>query len=121
MVVADLDLEQNAFYELGVRHALRPYTTIIICEDGVKAFPFDINHVAVRQYHHMEQGIDFEEVMRFRDVLTGAIVAIQKQNPRNSDGPVYTFLNKLNPPVLAEAMQGVEEAESRPDGGRWDR
>lgn len=35
VVVADLSTSnKNAFYELGVRHALRPYTTIIICEDG---------------------------------------------------------------------------------------
>ena len=31
VVVADLSTSNsNAFYELGVRHALRPYTTIII-------------------------------------------------------------------------------------------
>jgi hypothetical protein len=29
-----------------VRHALKPYTTVIICEDGIKTFPFDVNHVA---------------------------------------------------------------------------
>src|SRR5918997_614206 len=47
VVVADLSTSnKNAYYELGVRHALKPYTTIIICEDGVKAFPFDLNHVA---------------------------------------------------------------------------
>src|ERR1043165_4457836 len=50
VVVADLSTSnKNAFYELGVRHALKPYTTLVICEDGIKTFPFDINHVAVRQ------------------------------------------------------------------------
>src|SRR5436305_576866 len=73
VVVADLSTSNNnAFYELGVRHALKPYTTIVICEDGIKTFPFDVNHVAVRQYHHMGDGIDFDEVERFRDVLTSA-------------------------------------------------
>src|SRR2546423_3557484 len=51
VVVADLSTSnKNAYYELGVRHALRPYTTIIICEDGVKSFPFDINRNLIRQY-----------------------------------------------------------------------
>ena len=49
VVVADLSTSnKNAFYELGVRHALKPYTTLVVCEDGIKTFPFDINHVAVR-------------------------------------------------------------------------
>ena len=49
VVVTDLSTSnKNAFYELGVRHALRPYTTVVIAEDGIKTFPFDVNHVLVR-------------------------------------------------------------------------
>jgi len=71
VVVADLSTSnKNAFYELGVRHALRPYTTVVIAEDGIKTFPFDVSHVAVRQYHHLGEDIGYDEVMRFRDLLT---------------------------------------------------
>jgi tetratricopeptide (TPR) repeat protein len=118
VVIADLSTSnKNAYYELGVRHALRPYTTIIICEDGVKTFPFDINRNLIRQYHHMETGIDFKEVLRFRKVLTEAIKELMGKEPRASDSPVYTFLNNLTPPALAKAMQGVAEAAamSAPD------
>jgi len=118
VVVADLSTSnKNAFYELGVRHALKPYTTLVICEDGIKTFPFDINHVAVRQYHHMGEGIDFDEVERFRKVLTDAIVEIYNKKPPQNDSPVYTFLNGLTPPALARAMHGVAEAvaKSAPD------
>jgi hypothetical protein len=109
-VVADLSTSnKNAFYELGVRHALRPHTTIVVCEDGAKSFPFDVNHVVIRQYHHMGEGIDFGEVERFRADLTTAIKEISKQNPRLKDSPVYTFLNGLTPPALAKALQGVAE------------
>ncbi|HST52195.1 MAG TPA: TRAFs-binding domain-containing protein [Pyrinomonadaceae bacterium] len=111
VVVADLSTSnKNAYYELGVRHALRPYTTIIICEDGVQTFPFDVNHIAIRQYHHLGEGIDFDEVMRFREVLKDAIVKIYKDDPRPKDSPVYTFLHDLAPPALAEAMQSVARA-----------
>jgi hypothetical protein len=110
VVVADLSTSnKNAFYELGVRHALRPHTTIVICEDGAKSFPFDVNHVLIRQYHHMGEGIDFGEVERFRADLTKAIKDIFNQDPRPKDSPVYTFLNGLTPPALAAAMQGVAE------------
>lgn len=112
VVVADLSTSnKNAYYELGVRHALKPYTTIIICEDGVKAFPFDLSHVVIRQYQHMATGIDFDEVVRFRKVLTEAIVEISRRGPdERRDSPVYTFLNGLNPPELRKVIQAVAEA-----------
>jgi hypothetical protein len=140
VVVADLSTSnKNAYYELGVRHALRPYTTVIICEDGIKSFPFDVNHVVIQPYHHMGEGIDYGEVERFRKVLTETILAVYNQTPRRKDSPVYTFLNQLAPPALAAAMQsrgggsgkigphsgwrvsrGVGECETlqRVDGGR---
>lgn len=98
IVIADLSTSnKNAFYELGVRHALRPYTTIIIAEDGIKPpFPFDLNHISIRQYHHLGEDIGFDEVMRFRAVLTNAITEIMHNTePRNPDSPVYTFLTGL--------------------------
>jgi hypothetical protein len=114
VVVADLSTSnKNAFYELGVRHALRPHTTIVICEDGAKSFPFDVNHVLIRQYHHMGEGIDFGEVQRFSADLTKAIKDILDQSPRPSDSPVYTFLNGLTPPALAAAMESIAEEVAR--------
>src|SRR5215475_7531908 len=94
VVVADLSTSnKNAFYELGVRHALRPYTTVVIAEDGIKAFPFDVNHVVVRQYHHLGEDIGYGEVQRFGQELTKAIREIMEKEPRANDSPVYTFLN----------------------------
>ena len=108
VVVADLSTSnKNAFYELGIRHALRPYTTVVIAEDGIKTFPFDVNHVAVRQYHHLGEDIGYEEVMRFRAALTQAITEIRKKNPRPDDSPVYTFLKGLNPPSIAAVVQAA--------------
>ncbi len=98
VVIADLSTSNRiAFYELGVRHALRPNTTIIIAEDQFK-FPFDTSRMIVRQYHHMGEGIDFDEIMRFRQVLRDALVEALS-NPQ-VDSPVYTFLDKLKPPSL---------------------
>jgi hypothetical protein len=117
VVVADISTSnKNAFYELGVRHALRPHTTIVICEDGAKSPPFDVNHVLIRQYHHMGEGIDFGEVERFRHALKTAIRDVFNRDPRPKDSPVYTFLNGLTPPALAAAMHGVakEVAKTSP-------
>jgi hypothetical protein len=111
VVVADLSTSnKNAYYELGIRHALRPYTTVVVAEDGIKTFPFDLNHVAVRQYHHLVEDIGFEEVMRFREALTQAIIEILKKNPRPGDSPVYTFLKAVNPPSIAAAVQAADQS-----------
>src|SRR5215218_456332 len=94
VVVADLSTSnKNALYELGVRHALRPFTTIVIAEDGIKVFPFDLNHVVVRQYHHLGEDIGVKEARRFSELLTHAIVEIMQKDPREKrDSPVYTLL-----------------------------
>lgn len=108
VVVADLSTSnKNAIYELGVRHALRPYTTVIICEDGFKAFPFDINHITIRQYHHLGEDIGFDEVMRFREQLTKAVKEISEKNSPDKDSPVYTFLPALTPPGIAAAKEAA--------------
>jgi hypothetical protein len=104
IVVADLSTSnKNAFYELGIRHALRPYTTIVIAEDVLKP-PFDVNHVVIRHYKHLGEDIGFEEVVRFRKVLTDAIASITAQAPdERTDSPVYRFLDGLSPPLTGNA------------------
>src|SRR5262245_28743563 len=76
LVIADLSTSNaNAIYELGVRHALRPHTTIVIAEDKF-TFPFDINRVSITKYEHLGKEIGFREVMRMRTVLGEKITTI---------------------------------------------
>jgi len=104
IVIADLSTSnKNAFYELGIRHALRPYTTIVIAEDGMKV-PFDVNHVVVRHYKHLGEDIGYDEAMRFRAVLTEAIgVIVAQAEGERVDSPVYRYLNGLEPPTMPPA------------------
>jgi tetratricopeptide (TPR) repeat protein len=107
VVVADVSTYNcNAFYELGVRHALRPYTTIIISEDGM-TFPFDVGQIAIRKYHHLGEGIDYDEVERMKQELSEAMKIISQKEA--DDSPVYTFIKDLQPPTLtvAEAIASV--------------
>jgi MAP3K TRAFs-binding domain len=125
VVVADLSTSnKNALYELGVRHALRPFTTVVIAEDGMKIFPFDLNHVVVRQYHHLGEDIGVKEARRFSEVLTSAIREIMQKDPRDKkDSPVYTLLSNLDPPAIGKALDKESEAKAAeildksPDGG----
>jgi hypothetical protein len=133
VVIADLSTSNpNAFYELGVRHALRPYTTITIAESKL-IYPFDVSHITIQRYEHMGEDIGYGEVVRFRTLLKDAIVKIL-QRPEN-DSPVYEFLNGLNPPALVAAVIAVaaaapvsadptigvlmEQVESAKKSGNW--
>lgn len=99
-VVADLSTSNaNAIYELGVRHALKPHTTVIIAEEGFK-FPFDLGHVVIRKYKHLGEGIDAEDAETFRDELTKALKELTGAD--QVDSPVYTFLDLVPPAPAAD-------------------
>ena len=102
VVVADISTcNPNALYELGVRHALRPYTTITIAEEQL-VYPFDVSHIVVRRYQHLGAGIDAEEAQRFGHDLTEAVRTLVAQT--DPDSPVYTYLAGLRPPRLEEIV-----------------
>lgn len=113
VVIADLSTANvNAFYELGIRHALRPRTTIVISEDKL-TYPFDLNHIKITSYTHLGEGIEYEEVERFRKVLGETLQAVlDKEDP---DSPVYTYLDQLRPPTLEEQIERVVENEKAKD------
>lgn len=107
VVVADLSTANvNAFYELGVRHALRPWTTIIISENKLP-YPFDINHVKIESYTHLGDAIDYDEVERFRKVLGDTLQGVLQNEL--TDSPVYTYLQGLIPPTLQQKVKEVAE------------
>jgi hypothetical protein len=113
VVVADLSTyNSNAIYELGVRHALRPYSTITIAERDLK-YPFDLNHIVIRSYEHLGKDIGFDEVMRMRGELMAAIQSILvKPEP---DSPIYTYIRNLTPPQVQEAAQSMAANTNAPE------
>lgn len=106
-VIADIStLNPNAMYELGVRHALKPRTTLVICEDGIfinSKLPFDLSHISALAYRHDGKSLDIEEVERFREVLKKAVSGMLPGD--NIDSPVFTHLKGLR--VLVEEETGA--------------
>ncbi len=112
VAIADLSTSnENAIYELGVRHALKPFTTIVIAEKQFR-FPFDLGHLLIRPYEHLGTGIDFEEAQRLQNELATAIRTIVPSG--QVDSPVYTFLPRLTPPAVLEAVTPAASAKSGP-------
>ena len=116
VVVADLSTSnRNAIYELGVRHALRPYTTVVIAEDQVMKSPFfDLNHIVIRQYRHLGEDIGVSEAKRFTSELTAAIQKIMATEPElRGDSPVYKFIERLTPPSISAEVKAAVAAAAK--------
>jgi tetratricopeptide (TPR) repeat protein len=131
IVVADLStLNANAIYELGVRHGVRPYTTLVIAEDQLK-YPFDLNHISITTYQHLGVDIGASEVKRFKTKFKALVSSVLEK--AFIDSPVYTYLKGLKPPEfteeekeqIIEAAEGssisdlITEGESHKDARRY--
>lgn len=119
LVIADISTGNvNAVYELGVRHALRPNSTIVMKEDKGRLY-FDLNHTNIFHYQHLGEDIGAREAVRASHALRNLIdEALASQRP---DSPVYTFLPKLQRPRLsdeefAELLDKKEAEQERLSG-----
>ena len=111
LVIADLSTSNvNVFYELGVRFALRPYSTIVVAEEQIN-FPFDVNHIPIHTYKHLGDDIGRREANRFTNELIKLIQSISHPVPQQ-DSPVFTFLPALSA-LTVEELKTVTEI--RPD------
>lgn len=112
LVIADISTGNvNAVYELGVRHALRPNSTIIMKEEEGKIY-FDLDHVSAFKYKHLGEDIGAREAKRAEAELCGLISSVLIAD--RPDSPVYTFLPKLQQPLLTdeEFEDLVDEVEA---------
>ncbi|MDB4991313.1 MAG: hypothetical protein JWN04_6491 [Myxococcaceae bacterium] len=112
LVIADISTANpNALYELGVRHALRPFSTIIMKEiDG--DFLFDLNHLATLQYKHLGDDIGAREAKQKCDELVKVILAARAA--ARVDSPVYEILRELAQPFSQGLPKPLTETEATP-------
>jgi tetratricopeptide (TPR) repeat protein len=111
LVIADISTgNANSLYELGVRHALRPRSTIIMKEAAGRLY-FDLDHTNTFTYVHLGDDIGAREAKRAQAALAGLIASVLEDNI--PDSPVYTFLPTLQRPMLsAEQFESIlTEAE----------
>jgi len=100
LVIADISTGNiNAVYELGVRHALRPLSTIIMQEDQA-AFHFDLSHITTFVYRHLGEDIGSQEATK-KSAALAELIRTLKETPTR-DSPVYEYLKGLQEPVMSE-------------------
>ncbi len=100
LVIADISTyNPNAIYELGIRHAVRPFSTIILKEKRGK-IPFDLDHTRMFSYNHLGEDIGKDESERCVRELTELINQISKN--QFVDSPLYEYLTTITPPKLPD-------------------
>ncbi len=99
IVVADLTIDNaNAFYELGVRHALRDNATVSMFSSSRPWLPFDVIGERSLIYSPIRAPIDRDAVLRDRARLTDMIEATLAAWRGRKTSPVYRMLPNLEEP-----------------------
>lgn len=109
LVIADVSIHNaNVFYELGVRHGLRPNATFML-RANIDEFPFDLR---TDRYLAYDQGNPATRVPELAAALRATI------DSERVDSPVYQVLPNLRAPdpavllvVPGEFREAVEQAE----------
>ena len=90
LVIADVSIHNaNAFYELGIRHALRPGCTLMIRSETPHAYPFDLQTDRYLIYDAEHPGARVEQ-------LAQALRSTLDSNDRR-DSPIFQLLPNLQP------------------------
>lgn len=88
--VADLSiLNANVFYELGIRHAIRPHSTISLFEDK-SSLPFDVS--LLRSIPYDRNLLKLEEL---KSKLTKALLKVKKE--KDVDSPLFQLVDGIKP------------------------
>lgn len=100
LVIADITtFNPNAIYELGVRHAARPFSTIILKEKH-DSIPFDLSHNKIFHYEHMGNDIGATEAKRCIRELKSLIDNVI--NKPETDSPFFQYISSIKPYILPE-------------------
>lgn len=101
--VADLTAANaNVFYELGVRHATRPYSTVLLFAAGWR-LPFDVQDLRVIPYPLGDDGRP-QDVYAMRKKIADALRAAQAAA---TDSPVFQLVDGLPAPQIDHAKTDV--------------
>lgn len=90
LVIADIStLNANALYELGIRHGIRAFSTIIMAQEE-EQIPFDVNHVCVFRYKYLGNDIGYTEALKCQKELEELIKVVSEN--KEIDSPFYAHM-----------------------------
>lgn len=105
----------NVFYELGLRHAVRPHSTILLYAEGTGQLPFDVAPLRALPYQLGEDGKPTEST-RARAAL---VERLREARDTATDSPVYQLvegfpdIQRLKTDVFRERVRYSEDMKKR--------
>src|SRR5215469_6865475 len=121
LVIADISIDNaNVFYELGIRHGLRPKGTILLrFSTPGKDTPFDLKTDRYIAYDRNDPGA---AVALLTQSIKETVLSIHENG--RADSPVFGLLPALSPPDPARLVvvprsfqEAVEQAETQTRDG----
>ncbi len=93
--VADLTTANaNVFYELGVRHAIRPQTTVLVMSTTTR-LPFDVTHLRAVPYPLTAAGAP-DRLVEGRAAIAARLIDARQ----SVDSPLFQLVEGLRPPAI---------------------
>lgn len=111
-VIADLSFANpNVYYELGIRHCAKRYTTFLIFSD--EQLKFDVAPLRAISYKVNNGNISDKEVLHLREHLKEQI--LNAKNKIETDSPIYELL----PDLKIEVNLSEKSTKSFKDRAIW--
>lgn len=112
LVIADVSIHNaNAFYELGIRHALRPRHTFLIRSQTEHAYPFDLQTDRYFLYDAANPGGKVDDLVQ---ALRSTLASVER------DSPVFMLLPKLAPHGRGQLVQAPFDFQEDVERARRD-
>jgi hypothetical protein len=114
--VADLTIASaNVYYELGLRHAVRPASTVLLFAQGTGPHPFDAAALRAMPYPLRPDG----KPMETEGARTALVARLREAGNAVADSPVYQLvqgfpgIQRLKTDVFRDQVRYSEEMKSR--------
>src|SRR5262245_1949232 len=102
--VADLTFANaNVYYELGVRQAVRPWSTVLLFADGGR-LPFDIQDLRTIQYKLEGQRLAAEHI---NDAKSSIAASLRQSRQGSKDSPIFQILEYIPEPIVDHTRTDV--------------
>jgi hypothetical protein len=96
--IADLTLANaNVFYEMGIRHAVRPHTTVLLYRQGGERLPFDVAPLRAIPYSAGPDG----DVLAVEELRATIAERLDEARDPTPDSPLYQLLQGMGRPDVA--------------------